>query len=251
MIQILSWNIQSGLGCDNVNDLDRISRYIKAIGSPEIICLQEISRNITDYSAPGQKDQLDYLNNQFPEYTSHWGTGTSWLNRDGKREEFGNLTLCRMPVKLNRVHLLPRPPAGNKAQLQRVAVEIITSTGNKMLRVINTHLAYHVHQERRSQLEYLCNYQQWEEEACKSGPVNKGGAYSHYIHAASTILCGDFNFTPESDDYIYFTGQGWQDAWKLTNPDKYQPPTCGIFDHDIWLEGAHCRDYFWSDDDRF
>lgn len=249
MIRILSWNIQSGLGCDGVNDLGRIVDFIRENGAPELICLQEISRNISEYSAPDQDDQLEYLKALLPEYSSHWGTGTSWLNREGKVEEFGNLTLSRIPVQLTRIHLLPRPPAYNKAQMQRVAVEVVLPVGNRLLRVINCHLAYHLELERRKQLEFLHIFQQWEEEAFKNAPMEKNGAYSHNIGTVDTVICGDFNFTTECSEYTYLVENGWQDGWRLINPLEPHLPTCGIFDHDIWPMGAHCRDFFWFSKD--
>ena len=44
MIQILSWNIQCGLGIDGRTDLERIASVIKKMADFEVICLQEISR---------------------------------------------------------------------------------------------------------------------------------------------------------------------------------------------------------------
>ena len=40
----------------------------------------------------------------------------------------------------------------------------------------------------------------------------------------------------------------FHDAWRLIHPESPHAPTCGIFDHDQWPMGAHCRDYFFLTD---
>jgi len=34
------------------------------------------------------------------------------------------------------------------------------------------------------------------------------------------------------------------DCWRHLHGGKEHDPTCGIFDHVQWKEGAHCRDFF-------
>ena len=45
MLTIVSWNIQYGKGVDGHIDLSRIAREILIDGFPDLICLQEVSRN--------------------------------------------------------------------------------------------------------------------------------------------------------------------------------------------------------------
>ena len=45
MIQVLSWNIQNGEGVDGVISLERIADTIFSMSNPDVICLQEVSRN--------------------------------------------------------------------------------------------------------------------------------------------------------------------------------------------------------------
>ena len=45
MLTIVSWNIQYGKGVDGDIDLSRIAREILIDGFPDLICLQEVSRN--------------------------------------------------------------------------------------------------------------------------------------------------------------------------------------------------------------
>lgn len=245
-MRILSWNIQSGLGCDGRRDIVRIAEYIQTLPKFDLICLQEVSRNIAAYSTEKLEDQLAILCGLFPEYLSFWGPGTSFFaNADRKKEEFGNLTLTLDTPLAGRAHLLPMPPAAGKPQIQRAAVETILPYRGQHLRIINTHLAYHIEQERRMQLEWLTQLQQWAEAAYSTPPALGTGAYRHQCCVAATLVCGDCNMTPESSDYDYFSGQGWRDCWLEVETTEPQKATCGIFDRDLWPEGPHCRDYFW------
>ena len=60
MIQLLSWNIQNGEGVDGAISLERIADTIFNMSTPDVICLQEVSRNckLKDGSQPDQLNQL-------------------------------------------------------------------------------------------------------------------------------------------------------------------------------------------------
>jgi len=72
MIQILSWNIQNGEGVDGKISLNRIADTIFSMATPDVICLQEVSRNSTlkDNTKP---DQLKQLSNLFLDYEAFYG----------------------------------------------------------------------------------------------------------------------------------------------------------------------------------
>ena len=73
-MKILTWNIQATRGCDNNFDLSRIVDQIRKYGDLDVICLQEISRNIPDLNAD---DQPLLINQHFPDYEMIWGPGFS------------------------------------------------------------------------------------------------------------------------------------------------------------------------------
>jgi endonuclease/exonuclease/phosphatase family metal-dependent hydrolase len=58
MIQILSWNIQNGKGVDGEISLTRIVEQIRAMGDPQIICLQEVSRGLPLIEGQPAPDQV-------------------------------------------------------------------------------------------------------------------------------------------------------------------------------------------------
>ena len=66
----------------------------------------------------------------------------------------------------------------------------------------------------------------------------------------SAVFCGDFNMESDSEEYAAllapFDGGAADlvDAWSALYPGRPHDPTCGVFDHRQWPEGAHCRDFF-------
>lgn len=243
MLRILTWNIQSGLGCDGIRAISRIVERIESLGSPQIICLQEVSRFFSEYSTPGEEDQVRILCAAFPEYLPVWGPGMRWRTNDTEPMEFGNLTLVKEGLLDQRIHPLPRPPGAGKKQMPRSAVESVIETPLGVLTLINTHIAYHNRQEQQLQLAYLNQFQVWQEENW-SKPVLQGtGAYEDRNRAIDTIICGDLNIEPESFSYQDMIVKGWYDCFNIVHPGKDRAPTCGVHGEQ-WKQGPHCRDYF-------
>jgi endonuclease/exonuclease/phosphatase family metal-dependent hydrolase len=60
MLTLVSWNIQYGKGVDGQIDLSRISQTVHKDGLPDILCLQEVSRNY-----PSTDDGADHITVQF------------------------------------------------------------------------------------------------------------------------------------------------------------------------------------------
>ncbi|WP_162224947.1 endonuclease/exonuclease/phosphatase family protein [Neptunomonas antarctica] len=245
----MSWNIQATRGCDGRFDTRRIINEIKSRSIPDVICLQEVSRYFPEM---GGNDQLQALQAAFPEHEAVWSAAISWRHTDTIRREFGNLTLVKQPLLEDfRLHSLPRPPAEGLWQMPRTVIETLIRTDQGILRILNTHLAFHNRSERWQQLNYL--NQICEQASSRShSPLaaNTAGCYTPAPDSEVTLLCGDLNLTSEDDDYLRFVGQNnWQDCWLYLNPEhkksnKPRTPTCGCFDHQQWPEGAHCRDYF-------
>ena len=98
MLKLLSWNIQYGKGVDGLIDLKRIRNGIHETAAADIICLQEISRNEPQTSDGA--DQLQVLQDYFRDYEAFFGQAYDRSGGvDGKRRQFGNLVLSRIPVK--------------------------------------------------------------------------------------------------------------------------------------------------------
>lgn len=248
-MQIVSWNIQCGLGCDGKRDFRRIVDFLHTWSSPDVICLQEVCRYIPEYTSAGEEDQLSVLEKLLPEYAPIWGSGMHWQQPGKPTQEFGNLTLVRGDVLDYRLHALPRPPGGGEKQMPRVAVETVVAAGGDRLTILNTHLAYYNSIERMLQLDYLGQLQRWQE-GNGVAPAQKGtGSWADRYRTTKTVLCGDCNFTVDGTEYRRMVEYGWHDAWQLLHPESVHSPTCGCHDDEIWPNGPHCRDYFWLSQD--
>ncbi|MFT4609602.1 MAG: endonuclease/exonuclease/phosphatase family metal-dependent hydrolase [Cellvibrionaceae bacterium] len=247
-MRILSWNIQYGKSVNSVFDFNRSLNYIKSLGDFDVICLQEVARHMTGYCSPDQQDQLELAQQHFANYNALWGSGFSWPSATDEpthRQEFGNLTLVKNNLLDFKVHQLPQPAAPGKWQMPRVAIEACVDSSIGPLSIINTHLAFHDSNEVQQQLEHLHAIER-DRLAHLQYPKAAGpGSFQEGYLASARILCGDFNFAPEFPHYQYQLNSGWIDTWKLCYPDVPQPSTCGIFDQVQWVQGGHCRDYFW------
>ena len=251
-MRILSWNVQYGKSSDGSADFSRILQHIKSLGDFDVICLQELGRNMAEYCRPDQADHLLMTQQFFNEYKVVWGSGFSWSAADGDsdsfgdlRQEFGNISLVKSGLLDFRVHQLPQPATPGKQQMQRIAVETLVDSTMGPVSILNTHLAFHDDAENQQQVEYL-NHLELERVAHHREPKLLGaGTYQAGSLASVRMLCGDFNFTPDSPQYCYLLDMNWADAWTLNNSDEAHTPTCGLFDTAQWPQGGHCRDFFW------
>lgn len=238
-MNIISWNIQAAKGVDEVISVDRIAKEIEKLADAEVICLQEVLCNATS-------NQVDELLDQFPNHTPIFGTAIDRL--DGtSRLQFGNLILSKLPILQAVFHKLPQPAEPESKHMPRQAIELMLDDGKQdnCLRVVTTHLDYFAKKQRSAQVVYLTKHYK---ESCdrSANPSPAGGEQQFQATPESNrcIYIGDFNLTVDSSDYRQFTeSAGLVDCWKKTNPGKPHAPTCGIFDHVQWQEGAHCRDF--------
>ena len=201
-----------------------------------------------DYCIQGQEDHCQLSQQHFANYKAIWGSGFSWpCATDNRldRQEFGNLTLIKHGLLDYKVHQLPQPAVAGKFQMPRVAIETCIDSNIGPLSIINTHLAFHDSNETQLQLEYFTRLEQ-ERFAHHQSPKAAGpGCFQTGYLASARILCGDFNFDPQSTHYQYQIDCGLIDAWKHSNSNEPHPSTCGIFDTVQWPQGGHCRDYYW------
>ncbi|MCP4768948.1 MAG: hypothetical protein GY875_22140 [Gammaproteobacteria bacterium] len=247
-MRIISWNVQYGKSSDGNADFSRSLRHIRSLGDFDVICLQELARNMAEYCIPGQSDHMLMARRFFKEHKVVWGSGFSWPAQDGDdnhRQEFGNISLIKSGLLDFRVHPLPQPATPGTRQMQRIAVETVVDSTMGPISILNTHLAFHDNAENQQQVEHL-NHLEQERTAHQREPKRVGtGTYQAGFPASARMLCGDFNFTPDTPQYRYQLDMNWADAWKLNKSDETHPPTCGIFDAAQWPQGRHCRDFFW------
>ena len=263
MTTIVSWNIQAGLGVDGRVDLPRIARTIRALADADVICLQEVecagsgsagedARN----ARPGQ-DQFELLRSLFPSYTGVAGAGVERAgDTTGSMYRFGNMVLSRLPILSVFRHHLPQPPAPGVRHMPRQATEVTVQSAGGPLRVVTTHLEYKSADHRRAQIDRLRElHAEIAEQARNPRATTDGGPYARFERPASAVFCGDFNMETGSEAYAAMLGRFGDgipdllDGWTALHPDRPHDPTCGVFDHRQWRDGAHCRDFFFVTED--
>lgn len=250
MTVILTWNVQACRGVDGVVDPARIADVIESMGPVEVICLQEISQNDPDGTG-GAADQVAALAQRFPDFEVHFGAAIDrGGGRDGQRWRFGNLVLTRAPAVQVFRHSLPEPADGAHKHMPRQATEIVIAGGNGPLRVVTTHLDYHSAASRAAQIDRLRDMQEHVAANHRMPPPDPGyGPFAASPRPAATVMCGDFNFVVSDDLYrrmlapVNDDAARFYDAWTVHRGDVPHDPTCGIFDHEQWPEGPHCRDF--------
>lgn len=252
MTEVITWNVQGGRGVDGLHSLERVARVVSGLGDPDIICLQEISQHMPDVDGGVGIDQIAEFEGLFQSYEPVFGPAVDRAGDEpGRRRRFGNLVLSRLPVLQVFLHPLPQPADPAVEHMPRQATEVVVDTGTGALRVITTHLEFHSETQRIDQVSRLRTlHEESCENASRPGLDPGSGIYASVPRPQSAVFCGDYNFTPESTAYAHMLapfGRGavpLEDAWTACHDSRPHEPTCGLFDHRQWPEGAHCRDYF-------
>ena len=135
MFTLVSWNIQYGKGVDGRIDLSRIAETVHKDELPDVLCLQEISRNYP--STDDGADQVRELEDLFPGYEPFFGAVHDRSGgKDETRKQFGNLILTRIsPVQVLH-HLLPSPADPNVRFMSRQVAELVIPTNTIDLRLM-------------------------------------------------------------------------------------------------------------------
>ena len=255
MTRILSWNIQSGKGADGVISLGRIASVIRAMGEPDVICLQEVSRHLALWPGGEAPDQSALLLQLFPGYEIHFGTAIEINNGEERLCQFGNAILTRLTVLSVFRHVLPQPAVSGIRHMPRQAIEVTVAAAQGSLRVVNTHLEYHSRQQRLAQIGRLRGLHHEIVLNVMNPPLSDtSGAYQRYDRPSEAIICGDFNMETDSEEYGAMLSPlpdmaiPFHDAWMVAHSAGDRLPTCGIHDQEQWPQGPHARDYFFVTD---
>ena len=250
MFTLVSWNIQYGKGVDGHIDLERIAETVSKDGLPDVLCLQEVSRNYPSISESA--DQVKELESFFPDYESFFGAVHDRSGgKEKTRKQFGNLVLTRIsPVQVLN-HLLPSPADKNVRFMSRQIAELVIPAKTTDLRVMTTHLEFFSKIQQLAQIQRIREIH--EEASCQfynPGKDLPDSPFELVRRPENTVICGDFNFVPDSTSYRNMTARFSEknmdlvDAWRAHHKGTSHTPTCGIFDHKQWEKGPHCRDYF-------
>jgi endonuclease/exonuclease/phosphatase family metal-dependent hydrolase len=249
-MQVISWNIQAGMGVDGRVDLARIAGVIRTLGDADVICLQEVARHLPVPGDADGGDQVAALAAHFPGHIPFFGAAIDRLGRGSARVRFGNLVLSRLPVLQCFRHPLPQPADPSTQHMPRQATEVVVETPAGCMCVITTHLEFHSRRQRLAQVRHLTDLDAQRREAERApAAAAASGLYAAVPRPSSALLCGDFNFESRDPEYHALGAAGLVDAWSKLYPHTPHAPTCGIYDHVQWPGGAHCRDFFFCTPD--
>ncbi len=212
-MQLVTYNIQYGVGKDWNVDLDRI---VAAVDGADVIALQEVVRHMpmTDSG-----DQPAELAARLPGYYWVYGPAVdldrSERGADGtvmnRRMQFGNMLLARRPILSSRTFLLPKLGAVDHQTSQRVALEGIVETDGGALRIFSIHLSAFSSRERKLQVaELLRLYREGPLTGAVCDGANNWAERNGLACPAvseATVMLGDFNFEPGHGEYAMLTGE--------------------------------------------
>lgn len=256
-MHILSWNIQSGRGSDNVLDLERVVSSIKDMqypdgGTVDVVCLQEVALGFPGVTGGEEMDQPSILAALFPQHYVCFRPAVDVAAEPGNRFErwqFGCMVISRYPIVQVFNHLLTLRGISDKG-MQRQALEVLVAAPGGTLRIVTTHLEFNSASCRSHQLEQLRRLQNEHLPIqATTRHVSRDFPYVAFDRSKQVVVCGDFNLLPDSAEYARMIETtdacpGLIDAWRQLRPEEPHAATCGWADPVQWPQGPHCRDYF-------
>jgi endonuclease/exonuclease/phosphatase family metal-dependent hydrolase len=255
-MQLITWNIQWGRGCDGRVDLARIARVARETADFDVLCLQEVAVNFPGLAGSSGEDEVSLLRDAFPEFQIFYGVATDLPDGRGGRSRFGNLILSRLPVLQVFRHLLPWPADPGVSSMQRICVEAVIVTPTGVVRVMTTHLEYYSSRQRAAQVEAL---RALHRQASAHGRNPRNGKETDPTFAVlprgmSAILCGDLNFKPTDPEHARITAPydddtpRLADAWCAAHPGEAHAHTVGLHECD-WPDEPYCCDFVFVSED--
>lgn len=256
----MTYNIQFGRGLDGVYDLDRIACTVE---SADVIALQEVERH---FPRSGHVDQVRELAQRLKFHHWVYGAGVDITADetlpDGevvhKRQQFGNMLLSRSPIITSRNHLLPKHGSVGPLSIQRSALEGVVECSGIRIRVYSLHLTHISADERLRQIDRLLELDR--NAVMEGGPIAGNLAKTDFSGQADvsalpreSILMGDFNFTPDSQEYTRIAGpksdyggrvinpEGFADAWKAAGNAEMSGVTATRRGQDVRMDYCFVR----------
>ncbi|WP_374335930.1 endonuclease/exonuclease/phosphatase family protein [Methyloversatilis sp.] len=249
-MKLVSWNIQWARGCDGQVSVRRIADTIRARGGADVICLQEVAVGFDTLPGLSGEDQVAQFSAEFPGHAAVYAPGPDQSGPGGRRRQFGNLLLSRLPVLSVWRRLLPWPADPALPSMQRAMAEVSLQSPGGPLRVLTTHLEYYSAIQRSAQVEALraLSAEALAHARRPSAVKDSNPAFMPPVRPAAALLCGDFNCEPASPEFRRLlaatdeAGAGWTDLWAYCHPGVPHAHTVGLHGAD-WPDHPYCCDY--------
>lgn len=250
-MNLITWNIQWGLGLDGRVDLARIVKTARSMADFDVLCVQEVADNFPGLEGNDDADQFAQLAALLPGYARIEAYGVDVAGDDARRRRFGNAIFTRLPVLSARRHALPWPPDPGKPAMPRAAAEATLGAPFGPVRVSTTHLEYFSGLQRGAQVLQL---RMLHDEACRRAAVPEethataNASFRPSPQAASAILAGDFNMPLADPSYeeirrpLVGGGPAYRDAWPIVHGDLPHDATFCVHD-DRYSKNPYCCDF--------
>ena len=237
-MKLISWNIQRGRGLHNTCSIARVVADLRRMADFDVLCLQEVSSGYTDLPGLDGGNQFMQLARLLPGYTPLAGVATDTIGEGDGRLLFGNMIFSRFPVTQVLRHALPWPVDAPVMSMQRSAIEATLRTPQGLLRVTTAHLEYFSLLQRAAQVERLRELHR--DASLHAGAMRPGdegnGPFRAVERAMPALLTGDFNFLPDSQEYLRLqtpyedSVPSLRDAWRERHPDRAHAPSVCLHD---------------------
>jgi len=255
-MKIVTWNVQWFCGLDDVVSVERIVREAQALADFDVLCLQEVAIDYPGLEGNAGFDQPARVQALLPGFQVFFGAAVDEIGRHGKRQRFGNLIATRLPVDQVQYYPLPYPADGGVRSMPRICTSVTVLSALGPVRIMTTHLEFYSTRQRLAQAHALVELHR---QACGHAaqpPLDDetGSPFQNKVHAASAVLCGDFNFETPNEEYRVLQAPGSEgatrlvDAWPLAHPGVAHAPTFRLFDRRYGPEPIACDFFFVSED---
>ncbi len=260
-LDVVTWNVQWFCGLDERVSVERVLAHARTLADFDVLCLQEVAVNYPALTGNAGFDQAARVRELLAPlgFEVFFGAAVDELGRGGRegpRQQFGNLIATRLPVAHVQRHPLPWPADGGVRSMPRICVSATLRLPSGPLRVMTTHLEYYSGRQRLAQAHALRELHAQASGHAATPPLadESGGPFQGKPHAASAILCGDFNFETSDVEYaavqaeVAAPARRLVDAWGRAHAGEVHAPTFRLFDRRYGPEPIACDFFFLSED---